>query len=193
MNSTIAHRQDPWNKGKLIGQKSPLRLRDIWAIRVRLQLGLKTRELALFNLAIDSKLRACDLVKIKVRDISHGARIAPRAIILQQKTEAGPVRDHRAYSGLSDSMDSEGWPSIRGFPVPKSPARIPARIDSTIRKDSAWLGGCNRVRCLRVRDAHNAPDESVPNLSPDQEPAGSSAASGPHQAGEHCSVLGYRG
>lgn len=86
MNSATNHRQDPWNKGKLIGQKAPLRLRDIWAIRVRLQLGLRTRELALFNLAIDSKLRACDLLKIRVRDISHGTRIAPRAIVLQQKT-----------------------------------------------------------------------------------------------------------
>lgn len=49
----------PWNKGRMIGQKAPLKVRDIWAIRVRLQLGRKTRDLALFNLAIDSKLRAC--------------------------------------------------------------------------------------------------------------------------------------
>jgi hypothetical protein len=52
--------QQPWNKGRLVGQKAPLRLRDIWAIRVRLQLRHATRDLALFNLAIDSKLRACD-------------------------------------------------------------------------------------------------------------------------------------
>ena len=56
----------PWNKGKLIGQKAPLKLKDIWAIRIRLQLGHKVRDLALFNLAIDSKLRACDLVKLRV-------------------------------------------------------------------------------------------------------------------------------
>jgi|TARA_R110000851_G_scaffold248252_4_gene400764 hypothetical protein len=61
----------PWNKGKLVGQKAPLRLRDIWAIRVRLQLAKKTRDLALFNLAIDSKLRGCDLVNLRVRDIAH--------------------------------------------------------------------------------------------------------------------------
>jgi len=77
---------DPWNKGKLIGQKAPLKLKDIWAIRVRLQLGERTRDLALFNLAIDSKLRACDLVKLRVRDIAHGNQIAPRAIVMQQKT-----------------------------------------------------------------------------------------------------------
>ena len=69
---------EPWNKGKLIGQKAPLKLKDIWAIRIRLQLGHKVRDLALFNLAIDSKLRACDLVKLRVSDISHGGQMASR-------------------------------------------------------------------------------------------------------------------
>ncbi len=77
----------PWNKGKLVGQKAPLRLKDIWAIRVRLQLAKRTRELAMFNLAIDSKLRACDLVKLRVNDICHGDRVSPRAIVMQQKTQ----------------------------------------------------------------------------------------------------------
>ena len=84
---TIVHHHVPWNKGKLTGQKAPLKLKDIWAVRVRLQLTDNTRDLALFNLAIDSKLRACDLVKIKVRDISHGDLIAARAILMQQKTK----------------------------------------------------------------------------------------------------------
>ena len=77
----------PWNKGKLVGQKPPLKLKEIWAIRTRLQLGKRVRDLALFNLAIDSKLRGCDLVKLKVRDISLGSNIVKRAIILQQKTQ----------------------------------------------------------------------------------------------------------
>jgi len=77
----------PWNKGKLVGQKAPLRLKDIWAIRIRLQLAKRTRELALFNLAIDSKLRSCDLVTLRLHDISYGDRIAPRAIVMQQKTQ----------------------------------------------------------------------------------------------------------
>ena len=80
------HRQ-PWNKGKLVGQKAPLKLKDIWAIRVRLQISARARDLALFNLAIDSKLRACDLVKLRVRDVSHGERIAARTIVMQQKTQ----------------------------------------------------------------------------------------------------------
>ena len=86
METSISHQHEPWNKGKLIGQKAPLKLKEIWGIRVRLELSNRTRDLALFNLAIDSKLRACDLVKLKVRDISHGDRIASRAIVMQQKT-----------------------------------------------------------------------------------------------------------
>ena len=82
---SVSH--SPWNKGKLVGQKAPLRLKDIWAIRVRLQLAVRTRELAMFNLAIDSKLRACDLVKLRVSDICHGDRVSPRAIVMQQKTQ----------------------------------------------------------------------------------------------------------
>lgn len=81
-----AQPQGPWNKGKLIGQKAPLKLKDIWAIRIRLQLGHKVRDLALFNLAIDSKLRACDLVKLRVSDVSHGGQMTSRAMVLQQKT-----------------------------------------------------------------------------------------------------------
>jgi hypothetical protein len=80
----ISH--EPWNKGKLVGQKAPFKLKEIWAIRVRLQIFCRTRELALFDLAIDSKLRACDLLKLKVRDVCHGERVAARAIVVQQKT-----------------------------------------------------------------------------------------------------------
>lgn len=76
----------PWNKGKLIGQKSPLKLKEIWAIRIRLQMVKNIRELALFNLAIDSKLRGCDLVKLRVCDVAQGGRVLSRAIIMQQKT-----------------------------------------------------------------------------------------------------------
>ncbi|MGO9935576.1 MAG: tyrosine-type recombinase/integrase [Steroidobacteraceae bacterium] len=82
-----AGRGDPWNKGKLVGQKAPLKLKDIWAIRIRLELGDRKRELALFNLAIDSKLRGCDLVQLRVRDVAHGNRIAARTIVMQQKTQ----------------------------------------------------------------------------------------------------------
>ncbi len=86
---TINHIESgkPWNKGKLTGQKPPLKLKEIWAIRIRLQISRQIRDLALFNLAIDSKLRSCDLVKIQVRDIAHGATVSRRAMVMQQKTQ----------------------------------------------------------------------------------------------------------
>ena len=77
----------PWNKGKFTGQKPPLKLKEIWAIRIRLQLSARTRDLAIFNLAIDSKLRACDLTKLRVRDICHGQHVASRTTVMQQKTQ----------------------------------------------------------------------------------------------------------
>jgi hypothetical protein len=77
----------PWNKGRLTGQKPPLKLKEIWAIRVRLQLSSRVRDLAMFNLAIDSKLRACDLTKLRVRDVCRGEHVASRATIMQQKTQ----------------------------------------------------------------------------------------------------------
>ena len=72
-NTKIKGRVAPWNKGKLLGQKPPLKLKEIWAIRVRLQLDHRNREPALFNLAIDSKLRGCDLVGLRVHDVVQGS------------------------------------------------------------------------------------------------------------------------
>ena len=76
----------PWNRGRLIGQKLPLKLRDIFGIRVRLQLQRRTRDLALFNLAIDSKLRGCDLVALRVSDLARESGLGARAQIVQRKT-----------------------------------------------------------------------------------------------------------
>jgi integrase len=85
-NVDSSGRAGPWNKGKLVGQKAPFKIRDIWAIRVRLQMQTRRRELAMFNLGLDSKLRGCDLVNLRVRDVCHGAVVANRATVMQQKT-----------------------------------------------------------------------------------------------------------
>ena len=63
-----------WNKGKLVGQKLPLKLEEVWSIRTRLDLANNLRELTMFNLALDCKLRACDFIKLKVSDIAHGEK-----------------------------------------------------------------------------------------------------------------------
>ena len=92
----------PWNKGKIVGQKAPFKLKDIWALRVRLQLEGRIRELALFNLGIDSKLRGCDLVALKVRDVCHGDQMAARAIVMQHKTQR-PVQ-FEITAGTRDAL-----------------------------------------------------------------------------------------
>ncbi|MBP0483638.1 tyrosine-type recombinase/integrase [Sagittula salina] len=80
-----------WNKGRIVGQKRPLLPKHVWAIRVRLELAERHRDLALFNLAIDSKLRGCDLVKLRVPDVFAANQVKERASIIQSKT-GRPVR-----------------------------------------------------------------------------------------------------
>src|ERR1700730_3620816 len=86
-----APRRVPWNKGKLIGAKPPLRPKHVWSIRTKLQVEGRTRDLAMFNLAIDSKLRGCDVVALKVDDVALSGYAVDRATVRQKKT-GQPVR-----------------------------------------------------------------------------------------------------
>jgi integrase len=87
----ICPKRPAWNKGRIIGQKLPLLPKHVWAIRVRLEIAKKARDLALFNLAVDSKLRGCDLVKMKVSDVYAAGQMKRRTSVLQSKTKK-PVR-----------------------------------------------------------------------------------------------------
>ncbi|MGY6119583.1 phage integrase family protein [Paraburkholderia sp. BL18I3N2] len=110
LNSSGARRV-PWNKGRLTGQKPPLKLREIWAIRTRLQMSCNVRELAMFNLAIDSKLRACDLTRLQVQDVCVGGHVLSRASVMQQKTQR-PVQ----FEITELTRQSVGaWISARGL------------------------------------------------------------------------------
>jgi integrase len=91
LNASPAPKRVPWNKGKLTGAKPPLRPKHVWSIRTMLQIEGRTRDLAMFNLAIDSKLRGCDVVAIRVADIAAGGYTADRATVRQKKT-GRPVR-----------------------------------------------------------------------------------------------------
>ncbi len=93
-----------WNKGRLVGQKRPLLPKHVWAIRVRLEIAEKTRDLALFNMAIDSKLRGCDLVKLKVADVYAAGQMKDRASVMQSKTQK-PVR-FEISEGTKKSVNS---------------------------------------------------------------------------------------
>ena len=89
--SNTPPRRPPWNKGKLIGAKPPLRPSHVWSIRTKLQIEGRTRDLALFNLAIDSKLRGCDVVAVRVDDVAPNGYTLDRATVRQKKT-GRPVR-----------------------------------------------------------------------------------------------------
>ncbi len=89
--ATAAPKRIPWNKGKLVGARPPLWQKHVWAIRTRLQIERQVRELALFNLAIDSKLRGCDLVAIRVNDVAPNGYAIERTSVRQRKT-GRPVR-----------------------------------------------------------------------------------------------------
>src|SRR6476620_7243421 len=111
-NPPSVPRRDPWNKGRLIGQKRPLKPKDVWSIRVRLQVE---RNLALFNLAIDSKLRGCDLVRLQVDDVSVGGRVRDRGTVIQKKT-GRPVQfeiTEQTRAAVQDWLSSLGARSGR--------------------------------------------------------------------------------
>jgi len=86
VNATTEPKRVPWNKGKLTGAKPPLRPKHVWSIRTKLQIEGRARDLAMFNLAIDSKLRGCDVVAIRVEDVAACGYTADRATVRQRKT-----------------------------------------------------------------------------------------------------------
>ena len=115
----------PWNKGKLVGQKAPLRLKDIWTIRIRLQLANDVRNLALFNLAIDSKLRSCDLVRLRVSDVARDKVMLARASVVQRKT----LRPVRFEITLQTRESIAAW--LASKPANSGDYLFPSRLQSS--------------------------------------------------------------
>lgn len=153
----------PGNKGKLLGQKRPLKLKEIGGIRIRLELADRSRDLAMFNLAIDSKLHGCDLMNLKVKKNSHGASIQSRAIIIQKKT-GKPVQFEimeETRKSLREWIDSKRLPNndflFPGRVIPNRPlttrqyARIVDQWVTSMGYD-CWPG------CMRLRHTHDEED-----------------------------------
>ena len=113
----------PWNKGKITGQKPPLKPREVWAVRVKLQVAGRVRDLALFNLAIDSKLRGCDLVHLRVGDVIQGDQVRTRALVSQRKTGV-PVQFE-----ITDQTRLAVADWIRGKSLKAADWLFPSRID----------------------------------------------------------------
>jgi integrase len=113
-NQTHSRVTQPWNKGKLTGAKPPLSAKHVWAMRTRLQLLKRLRDLALFNLAIDSKLRGCDLVGLRIADIAPHGYAVDRASVRQRKT-GRPVRfeiTEQTRQAIDDHLSQRGDDSV---------------------------------------------------------------------------------
>jgi integrase len=141
-NATMVTRE-PWNKGKLIGQKPPLRPKHVWSIRTKLQIDQRMRDLAMFNLAIDSKLRGCDVVALKVEDVAPGGYALDRATVRQKKT-GQPVRfelTELTRQAIDDYVRAAGrMPGEVLFPGRRGPSRS-LSTRQYARLVSAWIAG----------------------------------------------------
>lgn len=185
--------REPWNKGKIVGQKAPFKLKEIWALRVRLQMEGRVRELALFNLGIDSKLRGCDLVSLKVRDVCHGGQMATRAVVMQHKTQR-PVQfeiTQAARDALQLWIEQAALKPEDFFFQAGYMAHLIG--DPAVRSDPRSLGRGTRSGPHGVRDAFDTPDECDTDLPPHQETARCAAAARSLQAGIDSEVSGHRG
>jgi integrase len=178
----------PWNKGKLIGPRPPLRQKHVWAIRTRLQIEQQLRDLVLFNLAIDSKLRGCDVVAI--RYVAPNGHAIARATVRQKKT-GRPVRfelteqtrqainEYLVASGRKGGRLPVQWPSLRAeydYPAVCAPV-----VGVAFR---------NWPRSASVRDAFVASYKGNPDLSAHGQPT--SRSSWTHEDREHGAVSGHR-
>jgi integrase len=184
----------PWNKGRLVGPKPPLKLPEIWAIRICLQLANRPRGLALFNLAIDSKLRSCDLVRLRVQDVAQGGKFACRATVMQQKTSQ-PVK----FELTEQTREAiEAW--IAQARLGPGDYLFRSRLNGSphvstrqcARIVKSWV---SRIGLLaeQLRHPFAPPHQGDAHLQANQEPSGGTAPAGSYETGEHCALHGYRG
>jgi integrase len=142
MNAVGVPKRVPWNKGKLTGAKPPLRPKHVWSIRTKLQIEGRTRDLAMFNLAIDSKLRGCDVVAIRVEDVAAGGYTADRATVRQKKTGRS-VRfelGEQTRQAVDDYLNATGkGPGEFLFTGHRGPARC-MTTRQYARLVSEWIG-----------------------------------------------------
>ena len=184
----------PWNKGLLIGQKKPLEPKHVWSIRVRLEIAESRRDLAIFNLAIDSKLRACDLVRLRVDDICSGANVRRRATIVQKKT-GRPVQFE--ITEQSRSSVEALLPMLRAS---GSRYLFPSRLHASphistrqyARLVHRWVESIG-LGVVHLWHALDAPYEGGPDLPQDRKSARGATPPWPYETREHSPVSRDRG
>lgn len=148
-----ASKRGPWNKAKVTGAKPPLRPKHVWSIRTKLQMADRKRDLALFNLAIDSKLRGCDVVALKVEDIApHGSAIE-RDSPTEEDRPAGAVRDYRTNPPGGQRIPPRGKQEARPISFRRAASTGIEPLDPAICPSPRRLDTQQRARPLHVRYA----------------------------------------
>jgi integrase len=183
----------PWNKGKLTGPKPPLRPKHVWSIRTKLQIEGRTRDLAMFNLAIDSKLRGCDVVAIRVDDVAAGGYTADRATVRQKKT-GRPVRfelSEQTRQAVDDYLkDVNKRPGEFLFTGRRGPNRN-MTTRQYARLVAEWIGSVG-LDPKAVRDAFTATDKSHPDLPADRQSQGRPASARTYKDRKHGQISRHR-
>src|SRR3954470_12183037 len=180
------HKRVPWNKGRLTGAKPPLRPKHVWSIRTKLQIEARVRDLAMFNLAIDSKLRGCDVIAIRVEDVAGGGYTADRATVRQKKT-GRPVRfelSEQTRQAVDDYLKATGKrPGEFLFTGRRGPQRS-MTTRQYARLVSEWIGGVG-LGPEAIWYAFTATHKSDPHLSADGQPEGCPATTRAYQDRKH--------
>ena len=185
-NSILAApKRTPWNKGKLIGAKPPLLARHVWSIRTRLQIERRTRDLAMFNLAIDSKLRGCDVVAMKVEDVAPNGYALARATVRQRKT-GRPVRfelTEQTRQAVDDYLKAGGKGAGEFLFTSR---RRPGEAMTTrqyARLVTQWIA--DRIGPARLRHSLASPHEGDVDLPSHRQPASGPTFAWPHENGKY--------
>ncbi|OWK27956.1 hypothetical protein SPMU_32010 [Sphingomonas mucosissima] len=184
------HELPPWNEGRLIGAKRALKQQQVWAIRFWLDQQRRLRDRALFDFAIDSKLRGCDVVKTRVGDVVSGGRIRDRAIIVQQKTRR-PVQ-FELMDTARKTMRAAGASRryTERLRLPK-PQRLHGSYQyAAICPSRTRVGHRHWPAASGVRNALASAHQGLNHLQGDRQPPRSSDPSRPRQDRQHCALLG---
>jgi hypothetical protein len=188
-----ASKRVPWNKGKIIGAKPPLRPKHVWSIRTKLQVEGRLRDLALFNVAIDSKLRGCDVVALKVSDIAPSGYSADRASVRQRKlvglSSSNLPSQHQA---VDDYLKATGKKAGEYLFTGRRPPQLQLE-HAAVRSAVVQLARQCGVRPAPVRYTFTAPNKGNADLSADGQPAGRPTFARPYQDRKHSPVSRHRG
>jgi integrase len=191
-NEDCICRRAPWNKGKLIGAKPPLRPKHVWSIRTRLLVEGRTRDLAMFNLAIDSKLRGCDVVALKVEDVAPNGYAVDRATVRQKKT-GRPVKfelTDQTREAIDDYLRVTNRKVGEFLFTGRSGVGRCMTTRQYARLVSGWIASIGGPQALW--HSFTPPNQGHPDLPTHRQPASRAALARPHQNRKHRQIPRHR-